>query len=893
MRIEGLLLHGFGKFRGAELAFRPGFNVIFGPNEAGKSTLQRFIQGMLYGFWKPGARRRTPAEELERFLPWQGSGYRGVLTYRLDATGQGIRVERDFGPAPRVRVTDADTGAALSFPQDERRELLFAREHTGLGEAEFLRTACVGQLQVRISGDADLAHRLHNLRDTGQEALSVRRVLDRLESCRKEVMQRLRPHREELDRLEEELARLARDREEALAGAARLRTLEAELQAGREALAALRLRQEALQWRAAAAALGELEELEARLAELAPWAGFPVDLQEEAHRLAGAVDAHREEAGRARAELRVAVDRHRAAAQALVPVADCALLPPDASPQAGILLTRWQDAQTERARKRAPLGARRAELAEREARLAALQALGNPREVQGRLLELDRTLTRAGARDPDAWLGAVRGALTAARRRAAAALPLGALAAVVGLAGAGLAWQVHPVYAALLAVALGLGALAAVAAAARPRVANLTRELAAAEGAAATWAELRRLLRTGNRAEAGECVHAWLRLEEEVADRRQRLAADEQELAVYAERAAAAEGALNRLMAPVAALLPAGGSLEARVHAFHDLLQRHAALQQSTRMAAAAAQAAQRHLERQEQDLADATRREAELLAGAGAADRTAFAAGCAAAREYEKLAERRDAVAGELAALLGDGGRAAWAAALADWQGRAEAAPAAEDPPAAGEDAAALAGRVQDLEREVAHLQGGLARAFAGAATLADLEVRAAALRVAVAELEDEKAALEMARDHITRAAEAMHREFAPQLNARLTEVLPRLTHGRYSGVAVDEHLSLQVEVPGTGRRVAASHLSAGTQDQLYLALRVALLELLVPPGKERPPLLLDDPFVQCDDARLIGCMDLMAELARSYQVLLFTCHRRELEFARAAAGSVHTIAL
>lgn len=902
MRLEQLLLQAFGKFHGAELDFRPGLNVVYGPNETGKSTVQRFIQGMLYGFWKPGARRRTAAEEMERYAPWAGTTYRGVLTYHLETTGQRIRVERDFGAAARVRVADADTGAPLGFPQDERKELLFAQEHTGLSEAEFLRTACVGQLQLRVSGDADLAHRLNNLRSTGQETLSVKRVLDRLEGRRKDVMQRLRPRREELDRSERELERLAGDREEALAGAARLRTVEDDLQAARAALAARRRHEEALQLVDMTAALTALQRLEARRAELAPWAQFPVELQAEADRLAGAVDALGEEAARARAEAQARSERHRAAAAALASLAGCGLLPPDAGAQASSLLTRWQDAQSDRARRRAPLGARRVAVAEQEARLAALQGLGEPRALRERLLAVDTALARAGAREPAEWLARLRGALAAARRRAATAAPLFALAAVAGLAAAGLGLRVHPAYWALLLLAGTLGALAAGAAAARTRAGALTREMAAAEQAAREWEDLRRLLKVSGREEAEECLRVWVRLAEDVAERRRALAADEEELALYARRTVEAEAALALLLAPVAGLLPPAGSVEHRARALQDLLQRHERLTQAAAAAAAEVQAAQRHRDRVERDLAEAERRQAGLLARAGAADRAAFAQGCAAALEWRELSRHREYVTAELAEQLGDGGPVAWAAAVAEMQGRAgaaagagavagaEAAAAAETPAL---PAAELSERVQHLEREEAHLRGALERAFAGAAALAEQEVRAAGQRIAVRELEDEKGALEVAKEHLVQAAEEMHREFAPQVNARLAQVLPRLTGGRYAGVAVDEKLSVQVEVPGAGRRVAGEHLSAGTQDQLYLALRVALLELLVPAGKTRPPLILDDPFVQCDEARLIGCMDLLAELAGTHQVLLFTCHRRELEFARSASQHVHTILL
>ncbi len=895
MRLEQLLLHAFGKFQGTELHLSPGLNVIYGPNEAGKSTVQRFIQGMLYGFWKPGARRRTSTEEMEQYAPWEGTAYRGVLTYRLDSTGRRVRVERSFGPNSRIMVTDADTGTILNFAQDERKELLFAREHTGLSESEFMRTACVGQQQTRVIGDADLVNRLNNLRNTGQEDLSVQRVLDRLEARRQNVMHRLRPGKEALDHLDQELTRLARDREEALAGAGRLRELEQELEQTQAVQAAEQLRQETAMLSSAEAAMAEFERLETRLAELAPYAAFPLELQAEVSQLAGKIDALMDEVTQARAENTEAARRHTAAMAALAPWAACQLLPPDTATQAGILLTRWRDAHRERARKRSPLGARRAELADLEARLATARSAGDLRAVQEQLSALDQTLAAAGVREPAEWCARLRQALARARRRAVMATPLFMLSAVSGVAAGGLGLFVHPTFWALLLAAAGLLVLAIRSAAARIQTEALERDLGIAEQANRTWEEIQKKLQVHTRDEGHEQLRAWTRLAEDAEHRRRNLAADDAEVALHTQRANDAELALGLLADPVRALLPSEAGVEATVQALVSLLQSYEQAEQSVREAAAGAQAAARRLDRLERDLTAVAQAEAELLARAGAPDRAGFSAGCAASQEWRSASVRMEHVTRELIRYLGEEGRAGWAAALATARTRVEAAATADTPvtvSGVAADLPELTERTRRLEREAARLRGHLERAFAGTAALAELEIQATGARLAVQELEEEKAALELAKEQIKQAAEAMHREFAPQLNTQLAKVLPQLTNGRYSGAAVDEKLSVQVDVPGTGRRVAGDYLSAGTRDQLYLALRIALLELLVPTGKETPPLLLDDPFVQCDEERLAGCMQLLAQLAQNYQIVLFTCHRRELEFAR-ACGQLHTILL
>jgi exonuclease SbcC len=72
----------------------------------------------------------------------------------------------------------------------------------------------------------------------------------------------------------------------------------------------------------------------------------------------------------------------------------------------------------------------------------------------------------------------------------------------------------------------------------------------------------------------------------------------------------------------------------------------------------------------------------------------------------------------------------------------------------------------------------------------------------------------------------------------------------------------------------VRADSLSRATQDQIYLAARMSLLELVC--EGRRPPLLLDDPFVNYDDSRVENTIRLLRELYGEHQIVLFTCTGR-----------------
>ena len=69
-----LKLDYFGKFSGKELELKPGINLIYGENEAGKSTLHAFIKGILFGIERLRGRGRGQGRYLHRYLPWEYPG---------------------------------------------------------------------------------------------------------------------------------------------------------------------------------------------------------------------------------------------------------------------------------------------------------------------------------------------------------------------------------------------------------------------------------------------------------------------------------------------------------------------------------------------------------------------------------------------------------------------------------------------------------------------------------------------------------------------------------------------------------------------------------------------------------------------------------------------------
>lgn len=150
---------------------------------------------------------------------------------------------------------------------------------------------------------------------------------------------------------------------------------------------------------------------------------------------------------------------------------------------------------------------------------------------------------------------------------------------------------------------------------------------------------------------------------------------------------------------------------------------------------------------------------------------------------------------------------------------------------------------------------------------------------------LEAEYEALEIALREMDAANSKLTSEFSPQLARRTACWLSRLTGGRYSELTLDRELQAMLRRQGDILPREGAFLSRGTLDQLYLAMRMALCELVLP-SEEPCPLVLDDALVTFDEERLGYAMDALEELSKTRQILLFTCQDREERYRSRKRG-------
>jgi len=201
---------------------------------------------------------------------------------------------------------------------------------------------------------------------------------------------------------------------------------------------------------------------------------------------------------------------------------------------------------------------------------------------------------------------------------------------------------------------------------------------------------------------------------------------------------------------------------------------------------------------------------------------------------------------------------------------------------------AAETAARLSAVEREIVRWQSQLDQAIGalGADPLV-LEARRDELLTQLKERTLQFDALELALKELERANGVLRERFSPALNQEAASIFSKLTGGRYDSLSLSREFTALATAHGAHEGHSAAYLSAGTVDQLYLAVRLAVCRLTLPDA----PVLLDDALAAFDDERAGLALDCLKELARERQILLFTCHSREARWAEENGVSVLTI--
>ena len=180
MKINSIYISAFGGVKDLKLDLNDSFNVIYGENEHGKTTVMSFIKMMFYG--SDRAKNDLAKSPRKKYTPWDNSQMAGCIDFEKD--GKNYRLERIFGDSnstDKVTLINTDLGTRENVSADIGTKLL------GLSAAAFERSIFIGQFgfpENNANAEGEINSKLSNLALTGEEDASFDEVYKRLEKAK-------------------------------------------------------------------------------------------------------------------------------------------------------------------------------------------------------------------------------------------------------------------------------------------------------------------------------------------------------------------------------------------------------------------------------------------------------------------------------------------------------------------------------------------------------------------------------------------------------------------------------------------------------------------------------------------------------------------------------------
>ena len=780
MKINSIYISAFGKLKDFTLDLSDGFNVIYGENENGKSTVMAFIKMMFYGSGRKV--QQIAGNPRLKYLPWDGAPMGGRIIF--EHSGHIYRLEREFKKSDSTdRITLYDTDSGKEVPTDGNVGLQFF----GIGADAFERSMFVGNIgapEASEKADGELSSRLSNTVLTGDEDTSYQTVVTRLQNAAFSLVSKsgrtgsMVKNNEELKSLREQI-KLAELRDEKRAGLnteanelknklkdadSRLKQLKAVLERENDIKSAEKLTEY----------LQKKDELDRLQESITLTDGSVVD------------DIFVKKLDFCLSKLSSAEEKCREIEQNIKKLEENAAL--------------LSSENTQETKEK--LGVANERLNELKAQKTALE--DKDRKLLENCEEAESDVTVA-----------------ANKKRAfnPALLFSGLFVAVLGV----LLMILATLYGGI--AVLGIGAVLSVLGfVIRPADKN------AIERANRTLSQIKSELLKNS----GDIT----RIQGEISE--------------TAGQISLLTAALNT---DAAAIAEQKAGLSAAVSSLDEAKQNKA---------------------QAEADLSALAQR----LSVDGDPESVR-----ARLPELEKLSQKQKELKLRLSYLSGDLGAISYEEAKAKLNSILSDGGEDTDFDAAREKAEQTAEEINRITAELSEVLTRIKTEFSQGESVDSLRAKA---EVVIENLTAQKLvydATQTALSELNESFAEVRRGYGSALEKRTLEIFSRLTGGRYAAMEISKNLEMKVEQSGVFGTRELDYLSAGTTDQAYLSLRLAMCEFIC---DEAMPILLDDVLCQYDDRRTDEATAFLAEYSKERQTVLFTCHNFICESAGKSGADV-----
>lgn len=179
MKIKNIKVNSFGNLADKDIELSDNINIIYGKNEAGKSTLLKFITNMFYGTSKN--KKGRVFSDFDRYKPWGREDFSGKLKYELD-NGEQFEIFREFAKKnPKIYNSNMED-ISKQFNIDKNLGNQFFYEQTKVDEPTFLSTIASMQQEVKLEKGSQntLIQKMANIAGTGEDNVSYKKAIEKL-----------------------------------------------------------------------------------------------------------------------------------------------------------------------------------------------------------------------------------------------------------------------------------------------------------------------------------------------------------------------------------------------------------------------------------------------------------------------------------------------------------------------------------------------------------------------------------------------------------------------------------------------------------------------------------------------------------------------------------------
>ena len=191
MKLLELHINSFGKLKNKQIRFSDRVNLIYGYNEAGKSTIHSFIKAMLFGMDRTRV-RANPNDAWSRYLPWDlGADYSGSM--KVSYKDSVYRIERNFSrqAAAPLTLIDETGGEKIDSPQN----FINTKFLNNMSMLAYDNTVSISQLKSSTDHDMtiELKNYIANMNNSGNPVINIEKALDILKKERRAYASRIVP----------------------------------------------------------------------------------------------------------------------------------------------------------------------------------------------------------------------------------------------------------------------------------------------------------------------------------------------------------------------------------------------------------------------------------------------------------------------------------------------------------------------------------------------------------------------------------------------------------------------------------------------------------------------------------------------------------------------------